>query len=1187
MLTGFVFYGSRDTVQTGEKACIEILGQNFTDVLSMQWTYNFNPDILRFDTAYSVNLPGFTFANLNLSIPGQLSLSWLDPSPTLSGVTIPNCEVLFTMCFTALGQAGTQDSIFVNGIPTSIEVTDKDERLLNPKFVSGSVVIADDTPPCTFSATGAVTDIACKGTSSGAIDLTPAGQTSGFSYRWSYQNLTTEDIREIPAGNYSVTVSNCNTSQTYNFTVREAAAPLVVAVDNQKNNPCFGDRKGEIHLTVAGGWGSYVYNWGGSLPNSPDLTGLAAGNYTVIVRDAGLCRDTIGPIRITQPTTSLRITSAIVRDENCAGRANGLIDITAGGGTPLPNGSYIYLWSPSTSPTSEDQVNLAKGTYFLTLTDANNCGLTDSYTVGEAQPINVQVTRLQNAPNGSVDITVTGGVPSPIPPLYRYSWTGPGNFRATTEDITDLCPGNYTVSILDFVDCPQTTSVTVGGSCMTFNGVTSTKTCPGEKTGSIQVGVSGGANPTIQWNGPGGPHPNTFTLSNLGAGSYEFTITDASINLVQQTVVIDNHPAIVISTGRIVDAVGGLANGSIDANVAGGTGNFRYSWKPGDASTQDLADITPGDYTLTVLDRTTGCSATQTFTVRNIDVVSITSGAVSQVTCNGGNNGSFTVSFPKGTPPFSLSVNGSTIASGITDRTYTVGGRTAGTYNIEVKDANNTTASTTVVINQPVGLTERARKTPKTESSKGSIDLTVNGGLPPYRFVWNNGATSEDLFNLDEGCYKATVTDANNCIFITSEYCIGFFRVARAQVTDVKCANDTNGSISISVAGGDEPYSYEWSSAQGIVGRDSLLQGIGAGTYNVRIIGTGGTVIIAGPYTINARSAIQVSTQPTTNFGGFNIACAGTQVGAARAISVKGVEPYAFAWSNGRTTATIDNLLAGRYTVTVTDAIGCKSVSEVELTEPEPLRANASVKHESCNAKKDGEIQLSPAGGIPFPSSPRYRYQWEGLGQTGSTVRFLSAGTYSVTISDVYDCQLVEKIEVKGPSAPMKVNVVTTDDDGSRNGSAFAEVTGGTSPYKFTWAIQGADQNDNPITSLRYGFYVVTVEDALGCTEIGVGEVRNKSFDCLTSRAVITPDGDGLNENFILYCIEDYPDNKLEIYNRWGQLVFEAEDYDNTWTGTSQRGAELPDGAYFFIFEYRDRDGQLQQMKGSFTLMRE
>jgi len=118
--------------------------------------------------------------------------------------------------------------------------------------------------------------------------------------------------------------------------------------------------------------------------------------------------------------------------------------------------------------------------------------------------------------------------------------------------------------------------------------------------------------------------------------------------------------------------------------------------------------------------------------------------------------------------------------------------------------------------------------------------------------------------------------------------------------------------------------------------------------------------------------------------------------------------------------------------------------------------------------------------------------------------------------------------------------------------------------------------------------YLLQVVDANGClSALTPAEVGDERFPCLDERVVITPDGNGTNDEFIIFCVNDYPENHLEIYNRWGGLEFQADNYDNSWEGTDMSGNPLPEGPYYYVLEYVDPEGNRLQQKGSLTILKD
>jgi gliding motility-associated-like protein len=277
-----------------------------------------------------------------------------------------------------------------------------------------------------------------------------------------------------------------------------------------------------------------------------------------------------------------------------------------------------------------------------------------------------------------------------------------------------------------------------------------------------------------------------------------------------------------------------------------------------------------------------------------------------------------------------------------------------------------------------------------------------------------------------------------------------------------------------------------------------------------------------------------------------------------------------------------EDLPPGTYTLEVTDAEGCTVTETATLTAPPAIEVNGFVTNPSCVGERNGEITVVASGG-----TGSFAYDWSN--QVASpNVSFLAAGRYTVTVTDNNNCTAVETYDLDDPAA-IQVSIETTPATDGCNGSARASVTGGVGPYTFRWNSNAASMDSN-LVGLCPGDYVLEVTDARGCTtgpDMILAEVFDRRFPCMDMRSVITPDGNGLNDEFVINCIEELDNNRLMIFNRWGQLVFEAENYQNDWRGQAADGGRLPDGAYYFILEYNDNEGNFIQTKGSITLLRE
>lgn len=283
------------------------------------------------------------------------------------------------------------------------------------------------------------------------------------------------------------------------------------------------------------------------------------------------------------------------------------------------------------------------------------------------------------------------------------------------------------------------------------------------------------------------------------------------------------------------------------------------------------------------------------------------------------------------------------------------------------------------------------------------------------------------------------------------------------------------------------------------------------------------------------------------------------------------------------TEATLNNVGAGIYELTVIDEGGCVATKTVEVKAPPVLVINPNVSNVSCNGSTNGAVEVRISGGA---NNNLFTYQWSN-GGNGNRIGSLPAGAYSLTVTDRFGCTVSGSYQVREPR-PLVVTVETTPANEGCNGTALAKISGGTAPYIYRW---NSTQTDSLITRLCPGTYTVEVLDSRGCKpqqpSNPSGFVGDRRFPCMVASVVLTPNGDGDNEVFQINCIEEFPNNHLEIYNRWGELVYEAENYDNSWNGRAADGSRIPEGAYYFVLQYVDGNGTSQQLKGALTVLYE
>jgi hypothetical protein len=903
--------------------------------------------------------------------------------------------------------------------------------------------------PCaSFSASTTTTNVSCFGGNEGAIDLTTSGGTAPFTYAWS-NGATTEDLIGLTEGVYTCTVTTASScTVTTSATITEPASALSLST-TQTNVSCFGGNNGAINLTATGGTGPYTYQWSnGSI--SEDIINRVSGVYTCTVTTASSCTVTTSAT-ITEPASALSL-STTQTNVSCFGGNNGAINLTATGGT----GPYTYQWSNGSI--SEDIINRVSGVYTCTVTTASSCTATASATITQpasALSLSTTTTNIScfGGNNGSINLTASGGTGP-----YTYQWSN----GATTEDLINLGGGTYTGTVTTASSCTATTSATITqpASALSLSTTTTNISCFGGNNGSINLTAFGGTGPySYQWSNGA----TTEDLINLGGGVYTCTVTTAS-SCTATTSAIISEPTAITATASVVNNVScnGLLDGSASANVTGGTGAYSYAWSNG-ATTATITNLGPGVYTYTVTDAN-NCSATATTTISEPTVLLATASVVNNVTCNGLTNGSATANVTGGTGAYSYAwSNGATTA--------TITNLGPGVYTYTVTDANNCSASASTTISEPTVLLATSSVVNNVSCNglaNGSATANVTGGTGTYSYAWSNGATTATITNLGPGVYTYTVADANNCSASASTTISEpTVLLATASVANnVSCNGLANGSATANVTDGTGAYSYAWSNGA----TTATITNLGPGVYTYTV--TDANNCSATATTTISEPTVLLATASVDN----NVSCNGLANGSASANVTGGTGAYSYAWSNGATTATITNLGPGVYTYTVTDANNCSASVSTTISEPTVLLATASVVNNvSCNGLANGSASANVTGG-----TGAYSYAWSN-GATTTTITNLEPFAFTYTVTDANNCSATATTTISEPTVLLATASVVNNVscNGLSDGSASANVTGGTGAYSYAWS-NGA--TTATITNLGPGVYTYTVTDANNCS---------------------------------------------------------------------------------------------------------
>lgn len=585
--------------------------------------------------------------------------------------------------------------------------------------------------------------------------------------------------------------------------------------------------------------------------------------------------------------------------------------------------------------------------------------------------------------------------------------------------------------------------------------------CNGGNNGSASAILSGGTSPfTYSWAPSGG---NADTASGLASGTYTVTVEDINSNTATASVTINQPDAVSVSASVVANvSCNGASNGTAVASISGGTSPFTYSWS--NSGTMDTASgLSAGTYTVTVTDSCGGTASASATISQPVFLVS--ANITDNVTCNGGSTGAASSSINGGTSPFTYSwapAGGSNSSAS---------GLSAGTYTVTVTDSCGGTASAMADITQPAVLsaTTSVANVSCNGGTDGQASAVLTGGTGPYTYSWTGGATTDTATGLSAGGYTVTVQDAcggsaTAQATITEPAVLG---IAPFVVANISCNGGSTGSASAGLTGGGSPFTYSWTGGAS----NDTATGLTAGSYTVTVTDAcGGTA--TGSVTLTQPNAISISASVTAN-----ITCYGTNTGSASTSVSGGTLPYVYSWSNGGTMDTASNLVAGGYTVTVTDSCGGTATAAITITQPNALAITASVTaNVTCHGGSTGSVSSVASNG----TSP-YTYSWAPSGGTNSSASNLTAGTYTVTVTDMCGASATAKATITQPavlsvSASPSSNVTC---NGGDNGDALANVSGGTLPYTYTW---NNGETVASATGLSAGTYTVTVEDFCGAT---------------------------------------------------------------------------------------------------------
>jgi hypothetical protein len=926
----------------------------------------------------------------------------------------------------------------------------------------------------------------------------------------------------LEAGTYYVVVDGYNGAVSNYTLLVECSAPCDMELLDlvAAPTPC-GQSNGSITIISANGEPDYIVHYdgpvSGSVVSDADttvITELPTGIYTVRKTDARGC--TVEGIVTINSISNISMTLDVTNAE-CS--TPGSIRIIVANGAP-PFFAQIAgpVNSSQTGPSPIIDFNdLPAGDYVVFLRDGLGC------TTSQQVTINLDNNGLDfstgSSPAGCQESGVIQifGIVNGAPP-YSVSYAGPsgGSLTSSEETITipDLPGGTYLVTLTDGNGCVETHVVEVEDNRVLIDAAANSETCG--VPGSVLVSISSGTPPfLVTWTGPSPgsavTSDNTFLITGLNSGSYSIVVTDDDQCTDVEVAFLDN--GINDLTIDVVPLIGLCDDpGSIDISISGGTPDYIITWEGPVSGTDTISGpgyqitgLPSGSYEIEVKDFF-GCFDIQVLELNNqADDLTLTGTAVNGI-C--GLPGAINLSISGGTPTYTVSWSGPVSGSvQVNGPTFTIPSLAAGAYNVSITDPNGCEDFITVSVTiQPNTLNITATPVNGVCGQPGSVFVTVSGGTPDYLVTWT-GPTSGSSSTAGNyilntplpGVYVITVSDINGC----SDTETVSISISPDNLTLTATANNgfcgQSGSISLSISGGNAPYTVSWSGppsgSQTINGTTFTIPGLPSGLYAVEV---------TDPQGCSDSQIVSVTTSPDDlvftptvtnglcgNPGSVNLAISG------------GTPPFTIVWSGpsvGSATVsqnnyTISGLQSGTYSIQITDPNGCSDQKPATVSNsPNNLSFLVFTTNGLCGNL--GSMTLSISGGTA-PYSISWSGPSSGSAQSGSgsfQIQLLPSGNYTVVVTDPNGCSATKTATINNQADNLVLTATPVNGLCGQPGAVNLTISGGTAPYTLSWTGPSSGGVTIGTTSLQVpnlgaGTYTFNIIDPNGCNDVKTATV--------------------------------------------------------------------------------------------------
>ncbi len=1067
----------------------------------------------------------------------------------------------------------------------------------------------------------------------------------GVSNVHTFTGVTGAQVDSLDPGTYTFRVTNADTCFRDTI-ITIAPPPAILPTFNYTLPTCFGGNDGKIEIIGTGGKAPFQYKFGtGSYSSTNTFTGLAAGTYTVSIKDANDCIKDTTIIFPNPPRLDANIT---FQKPPCNYFNSGVITVNAFNGTP----PYEYALGTGSFSSTNTFSGLFSGNYTIHIKDSNNCTRDTVVTLPDSIKVHALTALTHIKCHGdSTGIIIVNAFGGTAPYKYQYN----GGALTPTNIFINMPAGTYNFHIEDTNKCYLDTAIVLNQPDSLVMPVTITQPlCNGDTNGVVVVNGGGGI-PPYEYAIGTGSFSTTNTFNNLGAGTYTIRIKDSN-DCVKDTSITVNQPAVLAIASLPVTNpyCFGVSDGTITFNATGGTTPYSYKIGTGTyGASNAFTGLGPNTYTVYVRDNN-NCEKDTTVTLVQPPAI-IPTVDVLESTCTPLDNGKITLSATGGTPGYTYAIGTNPFTA---SPTFTA--LATGTYIVRVKDANDCIKDTTVFVDDSikVAVAITAVNAKCFDSASGSITAVASAGTSPYKYAIdaNPFGSTNSFTNLKAGTYAIHVRDDIGCEKDTNVTLTEPNRLrANLNIVRPSCNGYSDGQVNVFPIGGTPTYKFRWGGNPYI--HTNPLNGLSAGFANVRVTDTNNCIFDT---VINiTEPAILDYTLNVTN-----VLCKGEFSGQVEVNATGGTAPYIYAsnFNAFQSSNTLTSLGVGNNLIRLRDVNDCFKDSTITLTEPDSLLIdNVTVTHPTCEGFTDGAVTLVGKGGTipytynmntdPFVSSNTFGDLLEGaytftikdgngceadtpitlkgyphiningvtiddvtcFGYSNGSIAIdadggvqplkyqignsnlvdinqfnkLVANTYTITVVDDANCKKDTTVTVNSPDLlQVKLSSVPNDCEGYDDDAYITtEVQGGTTPYYYKWSTN-PPKNGPELRGIPNGVYTVIVSDRQDCADTASATIVYNNCCKPFIPDAFTPNGDGRNDKLKILMKGDFELLEFSIYNRFGQRVFTSSSMNQAWDG--RFNGEMQDlGTFNYYIKgiCGNKGNNTVEYKGTLTLL--